>query len=280
MAQSFGTQKPMAIITGAAGGIGRAIAECLDQKGYCLALVDINPDGLKSLQSEIGDEHHTFLTDITDLAKVREMINCVAAINGNIDVLVNNAGMVITQPFTDCSIDKLRREHELNYMSALSFIKEVLPHMQTAGSGTIVSVASLAGILPLAVSPGYTASKFALRGLMLSLNMTLKPYGIHVGCVCPSAVDTPMLYHEATSGGSTLNFLQKPLAPVAVANAVWKVIKKKKMEVCLPGHEGVSSKLGGFFPAILPWLLPWLERIGEQNRIKYLKEKKTHLSIS
>lgn len=145
--------------------------------------------------------------------------------------------------------------------------------MQKAGKGTVISIASLAAILPLAVSPGYTASKFALRGLMLSLNMALKQHGIHVGCVCPSAVDTPMLQEEAISGGSTLNFLQEPLAPDDVANAVWKVIKKGKMEICVPGHEGISSKLGSFFPSILPMILPWLERIGERNQIKYLQKK-------
>jgi short-subunit dehydrogenase len=267
------SQKPVAVITGAAGGIGRAIAVCLASKGYCTALADINETGLQNLRKELGHEHHTFVADITDPAQVENMIAEVIARTGRIDVLVNNAGMVITQPFADCSIADLCRENGLNYMGALYCTKGVLPHMRKAGKGIIVSIASLAGILPLAVSPGYTASKFALRGLMLSLHMALKPYGIHVGCVCPSAVDTPMLFHEATSGGSALNFLQEPLAPEAVAEAVWQMIKKRKMEVCVPGHEGISCKLGGFFPAILPRILPWLERIGERNRMRYIQKK-------
>lgn len=182
--------------------------------------------------------------------------------------------MVITKPFVDCDIDTLKCEIELNYISSIYCIKEVLPHMMKVHKGTIVSIASLAAILPLADSPGYTASKFALRGLMLSLNMSLKQHGIHVGCVCPSAVDTP----EAISGGSTLNFLQKPLSPDEVAMAVWKIIDKKKMEICVPGHEGISCKLGNFFPSILPFVLPFLERIGEHNRNKYLKEKNLKIS--
>ena len=266
-------QKPVALVTGAAGGIGRAIAALLTQQGYCVALADINQAGLERALLDLGEGHLTLCTDITDIKQVREMIRHVIEKTGRIDVLVNNAGMVITEPFIDCSIDNLFRENELNYLSAVYCIKEVLPHMRKAGQGTVVSIASLAAILPLAVSPGYTASKFALRGLMLSLNMALKQHGIHVGCVCPSAVDTPMLQEEAISGGSTLNFLQEPLAPDNVAKAVWKVINKKKMEICLPGHEGISSKLGGFFPSILPIVLPWLERIGERNRIKYLQKK-------
>ncbi len=278
MANTTSKQKPVAVVTGAAGGIGSAIAANLSHHGYCVALADINQAGLEQVLPDLGEGHITCITDITDVKQVREMIRRVIEKTGRIDVLVNNAGMVITEPFIDCSIDNLFRENELNYLSAVYCIKEVLPHMQKAGQGTVVSIASLAAILPLAVSPGYTASKFALRGLMLSLNMALKQHGIHVGCVCPSAVDTPMLQEEAISGGSTLNFLQEPLVPDAVSRAVWKVIKKKKMEVCVPGHEGISCKLGGFFPSILPGILPWLERLGESNRDKYLKKKELEIS--
>ena len=280
MAHTTTTQKPVALITGAAGGIGKAIAVHLAHKNYCVVLADINQVGLEQALLELGDEHLMCRTDITDIEQVRKMIGYVIQKTGRIDVLVNNAGMVITEPFADCGIEALLRENELNYLAAMYCTKEVLPHMRKAHQGAIVSIASMAAILPLAVSPGYTASKFALRGLMLSLNMALKQHGIHVGCVCPSAVDTPMLQEEAISGGSALNFLQEPLKPDDVAKAVWKVIKKKKMEVCVPVHEGISCKLGGFLPSILPIVLPWLERIGERNRFKYLQKKKLRLSNS
>ena len=278
MSHIMTTNKPVALITGAAGGIGSAIAELLVQKNYCVVLSDINQYGLERLHLKLGTGHMVSPTDITDREQVQEMIRRVMDSKGRIDLLINNAGMILTEPFIDCNVDKIISENELNYLSTVYCIKAVLPHMREAGHGTIVSIASLAGILPLAVSPGYTASKFALRGLMLSLNMTLKKHGIHVGCVCPSAVDTPMLQEEAMSGGSALNFLHEPLAPVAVAKAVWKVIKKKKMEVCIPGHDGISCKLGGIFPSILPRILPWFERLGEGNRDKYIEKKKLQLS--
>lgn len=273
MVSTINNQNPVAVVTGAAGSIGKAIALHLAQKNYRLVLTDINQAGLEQVLLELGDEHLTHCIDITEHEQVHQMIREVIEKTGRIDVLVNNAGMVITEPFADCTIEALERENKLNYIASMYCIKEVLPYMRKTGKGTIISIASLAAILPLAESPGYTASKFALRGLMLSLNMALKPHGIHVGCVCPSAVDTPMLHEEAVSGGSTLNFLQEPLVPDAVAKAVWKVINKKKMEVCVPSHEGISCKLGGFLPSILPIILPWLERIGERNRRKYLKKK-------
>lgn len=266
-------QKPVALVTGAAGGIGKAIANVLASRGYRMALADIDEAGLGNLIDSLGPEHLTYVADVTDLKKVHEMIDDIILKTTRIDVLVNNAGMVIIEPFENCPIDDLCRENSLNYLSALYCIKEVLPHMQKAASGTIVSISSLGAIMPMATSPNYTASKAALRGLMLSLNLALKKYGIHVGCVCPSAVDTKMLYKEAIGGGSVLNFLQEPLSPDAVAGAVWKVIKKKKMEVCIPGHEGFSSKLGNSMPFLFPLVLPLLERAGERNRIKFVKKK-------
>ncbi len=265
--------KPVAVITGAAGGIGGAIASMLQNKGYRLALLDINQKALDNLMNGLGSGHLGFTSDITDRAKVLDTVADIISKFGRIDVLVNNAGMVLTKPFVECSLDSLITENELNYLAALVCTKAVLPCMQSAKTGTIVSIASLGGIIPLSVSPGYTASKAALRGLMLSLNMALKPHGIHVGCVNPSAVDTQMLYHEATHGGSNLNFLQTPLSTTDVAKGVWQVIHKKKMEVCIPWHEGLSSKFAGAFPSILPRLMPVLEYMGDRNRIKYLNKK-------
>jgi short-subunit dehydrogenase len=270
-------QAPVALVTGAAGGIGGATSELLFSKGYRMVLVDINQQALKQVGDKFGADSLSYPVDVTDRNQIKNLMHSVISKTGRLDVLVNNAGMVVTKPFEDCDLDTLIKENDLNYLSAMYCIKEALPYMQQAGTGTVVSIASLGAILPLSVSPGYTASKAALRGLMLSLNMTLKPYGIHAGCVCPTAVDTQMLYYEATSGGSTLNFLQKPLTAQAVAKAVWRVIRDKKMEVCIPWHEGISSKLGGCFPSILPHILPLLEKLGEYNRKKYLQKKQQNI---
>ncbi len=267
-------KKPVALVTGSAGGIGRATALLFARQGYLVALADINAAGLEVLLRELGSGHFSYNTDVTDRKQVHDMIENLVASTGSIDVLVNNAGMVIIKPFEQCSIDELIGENDLNYLSALYCIKEVLPHMQKAGKGAIVSISSLGAIVPMSTSPNYTASKAALRGLMLSLNLALKRYGIHAGCVCPSAVDTRMLEMEALEGGSLLNFLQEPLQPEAVAEAVWQVIEKEKAEICIPFSEGISSKLGSFFPSLLPKLLPRLEVICERKRLQYLSRKK------
>ena len=266
-------QQPVAMVTGAAGGIGSSVSARLASRGYIVAMVDINSAGLEKLHEEFGSVHLACLADVTDYLQVKRTVDDIVSKTGRIDVLVNNAGMVITEPYEECSVDKLCSENALNYLAPLYCIKAVLSHMQEAGEGCIISICSIASIMPLSASPGYSASKAALRSLSLSLNLHLKKYGIHVGCVCPSAVDTRSLQVEALEGGSVLNFLNEPLLPDTVAEAVLKVIDKKKMEICIPFHEGLSSKLGGFFPSILPVVLPRLEKSGERNRLKFLEKK-------
>lgn len=270
--------KPVAVITGAAGGIGSATARLLAHEGFSLVLVDINDQQLSRIAAKLGPDHLISRTDITDERQVSQLANHVLAENGRVDLLVNNAGMVLTTPWPDTPLDRLRAELDLNYWAAVLCTHYFVKPMIKAGRGSIVSVSSLAALLPLDTSGGYTASKAALRGLMLSLHMALKSRGIHVGVVCPTAVDTPMLLREAQEDGSVLNFLQKPLKAEEVARAIWRNSRKRRMETCVPLGEGFWSKMGAACPGILPRLLPRLERMATKGRDKYLAQKNTQLS--
>ena len=264
---------PVAVITGGAGGIGLATARLLAQKGFRLVLADIHQTGLERAAAELGPGHLTSGADITDEAQVSVLTDWVMSKTGRVDLLVNNAGTVLTTPWADTPLDSLKAELRLNYWAAAMCTHYFARPMIQAGRGSIVSVASLAALLPLPESSGYTASKAALRGLMLSLHLALKPLGVHVGVVCPTAVDTPMLLREAKEGGSVLNFLQKPLKPEAVARAIWRNTSKRRMETCVPRGEGVWSKLGGMCPWLLPRILPRLEGMATRGRDKYLAQK-------
>ncbi len=273
MPSSIKEGQPVALVTGAGGGIGTAVVLKLAGQGFRVALADISKSSLDDVLQAVGSDHFFYPIDLTNPTAVKEMVADLAAKTGKIDLLVNNAGTVIFKPFEQCSVEELCHEMEVNYLSALYCIKAVLPLMIKTGQGSIIAVSSLGALLPMSTSPNYTASKAALRGLMLSLNLALREHGIHAGCVCPSAVDTKMLYGEALGGGSVLNFLQEPLAPEAVADAVWLSHVRRKAEICLPGSEGISSKLGNFLPSILPKILPHLEKIGERNRLRFINKK-------
>lgn len=260
----------VALLTGAAGGIGRETALLLDQEGYRLVLVDLSEAGLRRVAGELRTPPRCIATDITRLPNVQRIRAEVLAAFGRLDVLVNNAGVVVTTPFEDAGYDEIERELDVNYRSVLYFMREFVPVMKAQGSGSIVTTSSLGGIMPLKEAPGYCGTKFGLRGFMLSQSIALRPFGIHVSTIYPTAIDTPMLRHEAVHGGSLMNFVSEPLQPVAVGRAVVKAIQKRKMELAVPGSEGWLCKLLGAFPGLIPLLLPLLEPLARRNRRRYV----------
>lgn len=267
----------VSLLTGAAGGIGREIALALDREGYRQVLVDINKKGLGETASGLSIKPFLIDIDITDIGNVKKIRKSVLSAYGRLDILINNAGVVVTTPFDRAEYDEIEREFNVNYKSIIYLMREFVTVMKNQGSGSIVSVCSLGGIMPLKEAPGYCGTKFGLRGFMLSQSIALRASGIHVSCVYPTAIDTPMLHHEALHGGSLLNFLSDPLQPVMVARAVMKAIRKKKMEISVPGSEGFLCKLMGSFPSLIPMFLPLLEPSADRNRLKYIKRKKLSL---
>jgi len=181
MTSNVNEGQPVALVTGAGGGIGRAIVTKLAGQGFRIALADISENSLEILLQEIGSRHYSYLIDLTDSAAVINMVDNLAAKTGRIDLLINNAGTVIFKPFEKCSVEELCHENAVNYLSALYCIKAVLPLMIEAGRGSLIAVSSLGAFLPMSTSPNYTASKAALRGLMLSLNLAFREHGIHSG---------------------------------------------------------------------------------------------------
>ena len=264
----------IALITGAAGGVGWETAVLLDKQGVRLALVDIDQKGLADLAASLIQEPLCIDADITSLKEIKRIKTEVFNEFSRLDILINNAGIVSARPFEDREIEEIEREMNVNYTAANYLIREFIPHMKERGSGSIISVCSLGGILPLKESPVYAASKFALRGLMISLHLALKEYGIKVTNICPTAIDTPLLVKEAEEGGSLLNFLADPLPASAVAEAVLKAMRTGKIEICVPWSEGIGSKFLGFFPSLIPVLAPVLERMARKRHREYLDRNK------
>lgn len=258
----------IAIITGAAGGIGREIAKLLDEKGIRLSLTDIDRKGLEQLSSELSDSPLIVECDITDRESVSRLIERTVSEMGGLDILVSNAGVIRPELFENASHENIDFQVGVNLMGALHLIREAIPAMKRRGGGHIVMMVSLAGLIPEPRSAIYTATKFGLRGLGLTLNLELKNHNIMVSNVFPDSVATPMLEYEARHGGSPLTFLGEPLKPETVAAAVWKSIDKKKIEVYVPHSMGILSKLASFFPAVIPWLWPLMEKFGERRMKK------------
>ncbi len=195
-------QSRVGIVTGAGGGIGRAIAMKLAGEGVRLALVDKAPQGIEALAREIvhaGGEAIACQADVGAEAEVRACIERVLSVYGRLDILVNNAGISPKRPdgakakLTEISLDEWELVLRVNLTSVFLMSGASIPHMISGGRGAIVSISSSAaldgGIL---AATHYSASKGAVSALTRTLSKELAPHGIRVNAVAPGRVATPM----------------------------------------------------------------------------------------
>ncbi|TAL32375.1 MAG: SDR family oxidoreductase [Spirochaetes bacterium] len=261
----------VALITGGAGGIAREIAGLLEDQGVTVALTDINLRGLRAASANLKNKPFIIPCDITRSAAVAGMVRKVRRKLGRIDMLINTAGIIVPGPFEEARIADIELQVRVNLVGAMIAIRETLPFIRESEGGAIVTISSMAGIVPETYSAVYTATKYALRGLGLTLNLELKRHKIHVATVFPDSVDTPMLRYEAAHGGSPLTFLSAPQQPVDVARAVLRAIVKRKAEVYVPASTGFFSRIVTVWPRLVLAVWPTLERMGSRNKAKILK---------
>lgn len=186
----------VAIVTGAASGIGRATAHLLADEGAPVAAIDRSSQGVEAVGREIADAGGTAATwalDVADRAAVRAAVDDVAGRLGPPDILVNNAGVSLP-----ASIDAEGYEQAweatlaVNLTAHTTFVRACLPHLRRDGGGRIVNIASTEGLGATAHLSPYTASKHGVIGLTRALAVELGASGVTVNCVCPGAIRTGM----------------------------------------------------------------------------------------
>ena len=190
----FRLDDKVAIVTGAAGGIGRAIAATLAAQGARLALVDINLEGAKQLAEEIGGECQSYGTDVSEIEAIRGLVERVAADFGSIDILVNNAGICPRLPFAASTEEDWERLVSVNAKSQYFMMQAVCPVMKAAGGGRIVNMASSSGrVGAVANASVYSGTKGAIVMFSKSVAREVAADGILVNCVAPACVDTELI---------------------------------------------------------------------------------------
>jgi NAD(P)-dependent dehydrogenase (short-subunit alcohol dehydrogenase family) len=197
---------PLAIVTGAGRGIGKAVALGLAQDGYKTILVSRTRGQLESVAREIKEKNDTgsdsspfiYKLDITKHDSIHKLVGEVFQLYGRIDVLVNNAGLWISGSI-NISAKEFQKLLDINLKSAFYFMKEVIPIMQKQGKGYIFNISSRSGKIGFIDSGAYSATKFGLVGMSESLHRELAPQGIKVTCICPGWVDTMMAQEAKTT---------------------------------------------------------------------------------
>lgn len=263
------------VVTGGGGGIGSAFASLAAARGARLILVDIRPDAAAAVVASLpggADRHSVLVGDLTVRADVERILASIGEKHGHIDVLVNNVGMTSAERFDERSVESIELELDVNLHSPLVLTRLAIPLLRASSDPRIVTTVSLGGIFPLGETPIYTASKFGLRGAMLSISLDLRTKGILAGSVLPSATDTRMLRQEALDGGNALQFQDPPQSPEQVARAMMKVLDKRKIEVYPKVSESWLVKTAMLMPNALPRLMPLFRGKGERGMQKYLDD--------
>jgi 3alpha(or 20beta)-hydroxysteroid dehydrogenase len=182
----------VAIITGAAGGIGAAAARELAHEGALLLLTDADEQRARGLARDLGEGADALAHDVTSEEQWQAVLALALETHGRIDVLLNNAGVFLAAPLTETSLGEFRRVMDINATGVFLGMRAVAPAMIEQRAGSIINVSSVAGLTGSPFLTAYAASKWAVRGMSKVAAKELAQSGVRVNSLHPGQIDTDM----------------------------------------------------------------------------------------
>jgi len=245
------------VVTGGASGIGRELCEQLAHKGAIVVVADINGAQAQVVSDGInatGGRAEVVQVDVAQVAEVERLVNETAQRHGRIDYMFNNAGIGVAAELSDLSLEHWRHLIDVNFMGVLYGTRAAYAIMRKQGSGHIVNMASLAGLVPKPNSTPYTATKHAVVGFTRAFRMEAAQYGVRATVLCPGFVRTPFYDHAITVNVDPKRaFGQKPLGQVGVHATVTmflKGVQKNRGLIVYPRRAKWMLYLYWFFPRL------------------------------
>jgi len=255
------------VITGLAQGMGREVVKMLAQSGDKIAGFDVDSESITSLKKEfdnIGAQYHLEVLDITDRQGIIRFRDQVLKKFGKVDTVVSNVGIGFFGPFEEVNLEKALKCLEINVIGAASIFQAFIPSMRRAGTGKLIAMSSLVGQVPFPFESIYSASKFAISGMVESFQYELAPFGIKVAIIEPAQVSTNFAakIHNLPPEGSPYReragrfikrdneLIKKATTPVQAAEKIIKVIRSPRLK--LHNQVDFMSSFFLFLNKVLP----------------------------
>ncbi|HWU68257.1 MAG TPA: SDR family oxidoreductase [Stenotrophobium sp.] len=251
------------LVTGAASGIGKAVAIAAAREGAELFLTDINAAALEAVAAQIradgGRVSACQAMDIADFAAVKKFADEIHAQSGSLDILMNIAGIAVWGEVDKLEHRQWKKTIDVNLMGPVHVMEAFLPAMIAAGKGGhLVNVSSAAGLFGLPMHAAYSASKFGLRGISEVLRFDLRRHGIGVSLVCPGGVDTGLVntveiqgvdIHDPELISLRRHFQKRAVSPAKAAAAILGGIKANRYMV----FTSPDIRVGYWFQRKFAW---------------------------
>jgi NAD(P)-dependent dehydrogenase (short-subunit alcohol dehydrogenase family) len=255
----------VAIVTGGASGIGKALAAELIDRGATVFIADIAGDHAKDTAEELtrrgpGTAVPTEL-DVRDAEAVQALVDSAYADHGRLDLIMNNAGIAVGGAVHELTLEHWNRIIDVNLRGVIHGVHAAYPRMKERGTGQILNTASLAGLTEPPMMAPYVATKHAVVGLTLSLRAEAAMYGVKVSALCPGFVDTPLLDNAnpdlpKTEAGRTareaaMRLQRKLYQPEALAKDIVAGLAANKPLIIAPASARAIWRVRRFAPGML-----------------------------
>lgn len=259
-----------AVVTGAGRGLGREIAVRLARAGCAVHVTDVDADLARATAAEITAAAPAIparghALDVRDQDSCRALAQELAATDPHgLSIWVNNAGVLATGPIWSHDDTTRRLMMEVNALGTLHGTIAALEVMRPAGRGHVLNIASLAGLVSVPGEGIYAASKHAVVGLSTSALTDLRLAGlkdVHVSCLCPDGMWTPMLFDKLEDPGASMSFSGVLLQPEQIAAQALQILARPRAVTAVPAWRGVQARVFDLMPGLTARVAPAVVRL-------------------
>jgi NAD(P)-dependent dehydrogenase (short-subunit alcohol dehydrogenase family) len=266
---------PTAVVTGAGRGLGRAIAEALAARGLTLHVTDVDEEAAEAVAADLGGGAFFSPLDVRDEKACRKVAGATVERAGSLDVWVNNAGILVTGLAWEQDEETRRLMLDVNAAGTMNGTVAALEPMLAAGSGHVINVISLAGLIAAPGEVAYSASKHAAIAFTLGTQLDLRRSGIegiHLSAVCPDGIWTPMLADKLDDPDAAGSFSGTLLTAEQVAPRIAGLLDHPRPVLTIPRWRGAFLRFFDANPSLALRLLPMLMRDAQRRQRRYKRK--------